>query len=816
MIKNLYSIIFFCLTLTQVMAQESEELLMPDDPFLKKYAVKVESRNWIYLADNVDATLILREFSQSEGKKKLQLTAEDELITKNGVKMSTLETSGAFGGDTVVRFEQWHGGVFVEGAQLMLDVNVNGKAKLLHGKLAKRLPSSEKTNITGKAALDIALEAVGAAKYAWEDPEWEQQRKLDSGDENATYLPKPEVLYARLNHGGSFKAANYALSYRFEITSLLPKYDQLEVVIDAKSGNVLRKRSLLHTASGTLTTLYNGVRSFTTEYRSFPNYDFVLKDDTRGEKLHTLKWDMAGAWWTLSEVDDKDNNWNGSLEANTHWAVQKAWDYFKSSHIRNGMDNIGGKIRIGTAYQGENAFSFRDGGYDYLVFGRTNIGAHHLSTLDVVGHEYAHGVNRHTAGLQYIGESGALDESFSDIFGVMVERFIEGATNWTIGEDANLAMRSLQNPNVPPMGGRGSADTYGGNFWINPASSDDNGGVHFNSGVQNHWFYLLSNGGSGVNDKGSSFSVQGIGVVNAAKIAYRNLTRYLGTSSTYVDARQGAINAAIDLFGECSTQHVATVNAWHAVGVGNAYANFCVSNMKATATGFCMEYNSYAATFSLDVFPANAVVSWVVPSNWTYSLANSGKTLQLTNISNPYPGTFTISARVTSGGQVITRSQLIKIESCFGSGCEPLTQLNSDATGSLEPDAYIVPAEPCMLEAATYVETNIDNESHQALTSSLLKQALRKKESEIQQDGTTGKLIVYPNPANDKVMLKAPDLVTADGFRVKVVNVLGQTLIDKQLPSNHIIEINHLSSGTYIIYLENKEIHYTTRLIILR
>jgi len=129
----------------------------------------------------------------------------------------------------------------------------------------------------------------------------------------------------------------------------------------------------------------------------------------------------------------------------------------------------------------------------------------------------------------------------------------------TSGKD--LAIRSMSNPNEFK-----NPDTYKGDYWY--TSSGDHGGVHTNSGVLNHWFYLLSVGGSGTNDLGWNYSVTGIGIEKAAKITYRNETVYLTSSSKYEDAKNGAIQAAVDLYGDGSAEVKATKDAWYAVGLG--------------------------------------------------------------------------------------------------------------------------------------------------------------------------------------------------------------------------------------------------------
>jgi hypothetical protein len=186
--------------------------------------------------------------------------------------------------------------------------------------------------------------------------------------------------------------------------------------------------------------------------------------------------------------------------------------------------------------------------------------------LDVVGHEIAHGVTEHAANLVYQGEPGALNESFSDIFGAAVEFFAEGSKgDWLIGEDiydGQGAMRSMENPNRFR-----DPDTYLGRYWIDTDVRDDFGGVHTNSGVQNHWFYLLSEGGAGMNDDQFTYEVEGIGWEDATSIAYRNLTLYLVPESRYKDAARYSIQSAEDLFGTDSPQVESTRAAWEAVGI---------------------------------------------------------------------------------------------------------------------------------------------------------------------------------------------------------------------------------------------------------
>jgi hypothetical protein len=177
--------------------------------------------------------------------------------------------------------------------------------------------------------------------------------------------------------------------------------------------------------------------------------------------------------------------------------------------------------------------------------------------------EFTNGVVDYTSDLIYRNESGVLNESFCDIFGSCIEYFATpNQFDWLIGEEfVNDGIRSMSNPKS-----QSDPDTYHGQNW--EFGNFDNGGVHINSGVQNKWFYLLAEGGSGTNDNGDNYSVEGLGMDTAATIAFYNLRYYLNNSSGFDEARWGAIQAAIELYGHGSPAIKSVMDAWYAVGLG--------------------------------------------------------------------------------------------------------------------------------------------------------------------------------------------------------------------------------------------------------
>ncbi|HBX52873.1 MAG: hypothetical protein A2W98_01880 [Bacteroidetes bacterium GWF2_33_38] len=271
---------------------------------------------------------------------------------------------------------------------------------------------------------------------------------------------------------------------------------------------------------------------------------------------------------------------NSALDA--HWATMKIYDYFLTKFSRNSFDGAGSTIKSYIHYGTEYENAFWNG--QFMTFGDGASTFSPLTCLDVTGHEFGHAVVEYNGfgGLDYEAESGALNESFADIFGTCVEFYAKPSTaNWTVGEDITMQspyfLRSLSTPNngLSPL-----PDTYQGQYWEDISNlQNDHGGVHTNSGAMNFWFYLLSQGGSGTNDFGNSYSVTGIGITKAEKIAYRNLTNYLSQSATYYDAMIGSLQAAEDLYGAGSIEYWAVKDAWYAVGLGNTSNNVYCSGV---------------------------------------------------------------------------------------------------------------------------------------------------------------------------------------------------------------------------------------------
>lgn len=253
-------------------------------------------------------------------------------------------------------------------------------------------------------------------------------------------------------------------------------------------------------------------------------------------------------------------------------AVDEAYDglgatfaLFSEVYGRNSVDGAGlpldATVHYGTDY--DNAFwngdrmVFGDG--DGEIFGRFT------ASLSVIGHELAHGVTQYTAALEYQGQSGALNESISDVFGALVEQYsldqpVEAAS-WLIGaglftdEVEGTALRSLKAPGTAYDDDVLGKDPQPDNFADYVETSDDNGGVHINSGIPNHAFYL------------AAAALGGNAWERVGQIWYDTLSLPLDPRATFAEFAAATVTAAVTRYGESSAEAAAVGAGWAGVGV---------------------------------------------------------------------------------------------------------------------------------------------------------------------------------------------------------------------------------------------------------
>jgi len=233
----------------------------------------------------------------------------------------------------------------------------------------------------------------------------------------------------------------------------------------------------------------------------------------------------------------------------------QTYDYFLAQHGRDSLDGQGGNItaivRVGTKY--DNASW--NGNLRLMLFGTVQP---YAGALDVVGHELTHGLTENSANLVYENQPGALNESFSDIFGEMVEAHVEGQPDWKLGTRLTKIFRDFKNPgSLIIEGANRPYPSKMSEFLQLPNTDDaDHGGVHLNSSIINHCYWLLAEGLPGA-----------IGLRDAERIFFRTLTQHLQAQSQFIDTRLGAIAAAEALFGAGSTQALRTAAAFDTVEI---------------------------------------------------------------------------------------------------------------------------------------------------------------------------------------------------------------------------------------------------------
>ncbi len=257
------------------------------------------------------------------------------------------------------------------------------------------------------------------------------------------------------------------------------------------------------------------------------------------------------------------NNWNNPTAVSAHFNGGKAYEYFKNTFGRESItgngSNIVSFINVADDDGSQMDNAFWNGEFIFYGNGNQAFNAPLAKALDVAGHEMSHGVIQTTANLVYQGEPGALNEHFADVFGVLIER-----EDFNIGEDItnpNIfptgTLRSMSNPN---NGGRRLGDPGYQPAHVNEQyfGSEDNGGVHINSGIPNLAFYRF------VTDESFASSIDERAAI-AEQIWYKALTQYLRSSSNFADMRIAIVQAAQEDYGAQVAN--AAANAFESVGI---------------------------------------------------------------------------------------------------------------------------------------------------------------------------------------------------------------------------------------------------------
>ncbi|WP_046226307.1 M4 family metallopeptidase [Paenibacillus dauci] len=451
------------------------------------------------------------------------------------------------------RLTQTYKGIPVYGAEQTLHFDSSGNVSLYMGKVVEDV-YGKLDSPRPKVTEDVYAEPLETVK-----PQINETRAIRIAEADAALrlgrigesVNEPSAkLYIYAPEG---KEAH--LVYVTEVNVLDPEPLRTRYFVDAKDGSILLKYDLLEHATGTGKGVLGDTKSFTV---GTSGSRYVMIDSTRGNGIQTY---TAANRSSLpgTTVSSTSTTFNDPASVDAHTYAGKVYDFYKNNFGRNSLDGRGMPIRSVTHYGSRYNNAFWNG--SYMVYGdgdgRTFIPI--SGALDVVGHEMTHGVIEKTANLEYMNQSGALNEAIADMFG----NVIEGGTDWLIGEDVYTpsvsgdALRSMSNPNQ--YGDPAHMDEFKN---LPNTEAGDWGGVHTNSGIPNKQFYLLAQGGSF-----EGVSVQGLGRSQAIGIVYRALTLYLTSTSDFSDYRAAMIQASTDLYGASSAQTTAVKRSFDAVGI---------------------------------------------------------------------------------------------------------------------------------------------------------------------------------------------------------------------------------------------------------
>ncbi|WP_405619338.1 M4 family metallopeptidase [Streptomyces sp. NBC_00076] len=501
----------------------------------------------LQLSTAARTSLIQEQQADAAGTaQEIGLGAKEKLVVKDVVK----DVDGA----VHTRYERTYAGLPVLGGDLVVHQSPTGTTK----GVTKSLKGSVKVaSLTPKlAAAKAEKQALTAAQAA-------------GSEKTAADQAPRKVVWAA--------SGTPVLAYETVVGGLQDDGtpNELHVITDAATGKKLYEYQGIETGTGK--SLYSGTVTLGTT-KSGTTYN--LTDGTRGShKTYNKSHGTSSSAGTL--FTDADDTWGTGTASSSAtdqtaavdaaYGAQETWDFYKSTFGRSGIKNNGvaaySRVHYGNAYVN----AFWDDSCFCMTYGDGEGNVNPLTSLDVAGHEMSHGVTSNTAGLNYSGESGGLNEATSDIFGTGVEFYANNANDpgdYLIGEeiDINGDGSPLRYMDKPSKDG-GSADSW--------SSTVGNKDVHYSSGVANHFFYLLSEGSGAKTINGVSYNsptsngstVTGIGRAKALQIWYKALTTYFTSTTNYKAARTGTLSAASALYGSTSTEYKAVAAAWSAVNV---------------------------------------------------------------------------------------------------------------------------------------------------------------------------------------------------------------------------------------------------------
>jgi bacillolysin len=504
--------------------------------------------------------------ARSTAERRAWTSRVDRMIRNGELRIRQTRDDTLLSGRTHERANQYYRGVRVFGGDIARQLR-NGAVESLFGTMYEGIAIDTAPALDEEQARETLASRIG-------------QTLDERGPAELVILP--------LDTGG------YALTWRMRVVT---RGDARQYFVDARTGATVldysdrKGQSAIGRATGVLGDLKKiSVHSSGGQFQATDELrpPVIQTYDMHGDPLRADNFLSGRLNLGASDLgSDSDNDWTDGPVGDAHIYAGYTYDYYFKRFGRKGLNNADIRIQtlvhpvrradLQTYFDDYGDFflnAFYDGGgvmvlgeglppgftaggqsWDYLA-----------GAIDIVAHELSHGVTEYSADLIYRNESGALNEAFSDIMGASVEFFFQPAgsgplhADYLMGEDAVRpgGLRSLEDP-----GAHGDPDHYSRRY----TGLDDNGGVHTNSTIVSHAFYLAVEGGT---NRTSGLSVQGVGSANREqmeKVFYRAFTQMLPANATFAVARAATTQAARDLYGAGSPAERAVTQAWTAVGV---------------------------------------------------------------------------------------------------------------------------------------------------------------------------------------------------------------------------------------------------------
>ncbi len=474
-------------------------------------------------------------------------------------ELEILDTQFDEKGNKHSKIQQMYKGIPIYGAEMMLHATET-QVKTVNGRI---WPSPEglavKAKISEKKAIEKALEYLGDKTIVNE----RAHNDLGIGHLGNT---SELLIYPK---DGAFKLA-------YEIVARPNTLERWVIFLDATTAEVIDSYNHTCTFDGFFNTKAKDLNGFTRDFSIIQKGTSYFMVDASKDMFDSQRSQLpnspVGAIWTLDALDSRIDQeirpshvisndgitWSPTA-VSAHYNASICYDYYKSKFGRTSLNGKGGTIVSVINITDEDGKGMDNAFWngEFMGYGNGNQGFKPLAgALDVAGHEMTHGVIENTARLEYRNQSGALNESFADIFATLIDR-----EDWTLGEDvvkSNVfpsgALRSLENPN---QGGQRDPGYQPKNMsqyvYLRDVPSEDNGGVHINSGIPNHAFYLFATGAGMNRDK-------------AERVYYHALSNYMTRTSRFVDLRLAIIQSTKDLYGSGQELSAAT-SAFDQVGI---------------------------------------------------------------------------------------------------------------------------------------------------------------------------------------------------------------------------------------------------------